>query len=199
MENLSPKAQAGIVIGLLVVAYLLGYFMLFKKWNQQIEFTKAQIAKVESDIQKGRALQMKINEFNRQINELKERLVKLREILPSRSEAGKFYSNLNFLANENKVYIQSIKAARKVVTDVYIELPYSLELKAGYHDVGKFFASLANFPKIINVKNLSMTKIKNEKQRYSVAVSCTASTYIYNEQADMAQNTGAGAGTGGAK
>jgi len=185
MENLSPKAQAGVLIGLLVVFYALGYFLVLKGWYQRTSALETQIAQVESKIQKGRALRMKINEFNRQIKDLKEQLSKLREIMPTRSEAGKFYSNLNLLANETQVYIQKIKADRRVPNDVYTELPYSLVLKAGYHDVGQFFASLANFPKIINVTNLQMSKLKDGGQKYSVLVSCTASTFIYNEDPDL--------------
>jgi len=183
MNDLSPKALAGVLIALLVIIVAVAYFMMFKGWYQRIEATERQIQKVEADIQKGRALQMRVNEFNRQINELKEELSKLKEIMPTKSEAGKFYSNLNLLANESQVYIKSIKAANRVRTDVYTELPYDLDLKARYHDVGQFFASLANFPKIINVRNLEM-KTLDEGTKYSVDISCIASTFIYNEDTD---------------
>lgn len=190
MENLSPKAQAGVMIGFLVVFYALGYFLFFKKWYQQAEGLEKQIQQVESEINKGRMLQMRINEFNRQINELKEDLSKLKEILPSKAEAGKFYSNLNLLANESQVYIRSIKARPRATTEVYIELPYDLDLKAQYHDIGQFFALLANFPKIINARDLSLIQLQERGQKYSVSVSCVASTFIYNEATDPVDQAG---------
>ena len=189
MDNLSPKAQAGLLIAFLVLAYVLGYFLVFKGWYQQITAFESQIQKVEADIQKGRMLQMRVNEFNRQINDLKEQLGKLKEIMPTKSEAGKFYSNLNLLANESQVYIQSIKAANRIPTDVYTELPYNLDLKARYHDIGQFFASLANFPKIINVRDLNMASL-DKGGKFSITVSCVASTFIYNEGTDDLEEAG---------
>ncbi|NOZ12637.1 MAG: type 4a pilus biogenesis protein PilO [Acidobacteria bacterium] len=185
MDNLSPKAQAAVLIILLVLIVAIGYFAVFKDWYQQIDSTKAQITKVESDIRKGRALQAKINEFNRQINDLKRKLAKLKGIMPSTLEAGKLYGNLNRMANDNQVYIVSIKADKRISTDVYTELPYNLKLRARYNDVGHFFANLANFPKILNVKSLEMKKLKTDNSKYSIAVNCTVSTFIYNEKTDI--------------
>ncbi len=190
MENLSPKAQAGVLIVLLIVIAAIGYFMLFKDWYRQIDATRAQISKVEADIQKGRALQAKINEFNRQINDLKEKLAKLKEIMPSTMEAGKLYGNLNRMANDNQVYIVSIKAGKKTSTDVYTELPYGMKLRARFNDVGHFFANLANFPKILNVKNLEMKKLKAENSKYSLSVNCQVSTFIYNDKTDTPEEAG---------
>jgi len=192
MENLSPKAQAGVLIAFLILIIALGYFLIFKDWYRQIDATRTQIDKVEVDIRRGRALQAKINEFNRQINDLKEKLAKLKEIMPSTLEAGKLYGNLNRMANDNQVYIVSIKASKKVSTDVYAELPYSLKLRARYNDVGNFFANLANFPKILNVKNLEMEKLKAEDSKYSLSVNCLVSTFIYNDKTDIPEEAGSG-------
>ena len=190
MENLSPKAQAGVLIVLLILIIAIGYFALFKGWYRQIDSTRAQITKVEIDIQKGRALQAKINEFNRRINDLTQKLAKLKEIMPSTLEAGKLYGNLNRMSNDNQVYIVSIKAGKRVTTDVYTELPYNIKLRARFNDVGHFFANLANFPKILNVKNLEMKKLKSENSKYSLSVNCLVSTFIYNEKTDSPEEAG---------
>lgn len=192
MDNLSPKAQAGVLIVFLILIVAIAYFAIFKDWYRQIESTRTQIAKVETDIQKGRALQAKINEFNRQINDLKQKLAKLKEIMPSTLEAGKLYGNLNRMANDNQVYIVSIKAGKKSTTDVYTELPYSMKLRARYNNVGRFFANLANFPKILNVKNLEMKKLKAENSKYSLSVQCQVSTFIYNDKTDIPEEAGGG-------
>jgi Tfp pilus assembly protein PilO len=184
MDNLSSKAQAGVVVGFLLVMAIVLYFAMFKGWYEQIDSLNRQITTVQAKINKGRAIQMRIDDFKRQIKEINERLEKLKQILPTKSEAGKFYSNLNKMANENHVNITEIKASARKVNDVYIELPYSLKLKSKYHDIGHFFASLANYPKIINVKDMSMQKVKKGMGKYSVSVSCVASTFIYNEATD---------------
>ncbi|NOY23475.1 MAG: type 4a pilus biogenesis protein PilO [Acidobacteria bacterium] len=190
MDNLSPKAQAGVLIVFLILIVALGYFMIFKDWYRQIDATRTQINKVEVDIRRGRALQAKINEFNRQINDLKQKLAKLKVIMPSTLEAGKLYGNLNRMANDNQVYIVSIKAGKKTATDVYTELPYQMKLRSRYNDVGSFFANLANFPKILNVRDLSMKKLKAENSKYSLSVNCLVSTFIYNDKTDMDEETG---------
>jgi len=184
MDSLSSKAQAGVVVIFLIIMAVILYFAVFKGWYERIDSLNKQINTVQAKINKGRAIQMRIDDFKRQIKEINERLVKLKQILPTKSEAGKFYSNLNKMANENHVNIVEIKASKRKKNDVYIELPYKLKLKAKFHDIGHFFASLANYPKIINVKNMTMTKAKKGLGKYSVDVSCVASTFIYNEATD---------------
>jgi len=184
MDNLSSKAQAGAVVGFILVAAIVLYFSVFKGWYEQIDSLNRQIDTVKAQINKGRMIQMRIDDFNRDIKELNESLSKLKLILPTKSEAGTFYSNLNRMANENHVNIIEIKQTAKRTNEVYIELPYNLKLRSKFHDIGHFFASLANYPKIINVRDMTMRQEKKGLGKYSVYVSCVASTFIYNEATD---------------
>lgn len=184
MDNLSSKTQAGLIVALVLIITIVAYFVFFKGWYEQIDSLNNQINTVQANINKGKAIQMRIEDFKRQIREINERLDKLKTILPTKSEAGKFYSNLNRMANENHVNISEIKQTPRKANDVYIELPYDLKLKAKFHDLGHFFANLANYPKIINVKNMSMKQEEKGLGKYSVNISCIASTFIYNEATD---------------
>ncbi|GEM_PF-1570483 len=184
MENLSPKAQAGVLLGLLAVFYLVGYLAFIKGWNHKTEVINKQIAKLDAEIKEAKKLTKNIEQFRAKKKDLKRQLEILKEILPSKEEAGQLYSKLNKMAQESGVDIVEIKAESKKPMGITYELPYKIKMKAKYHDVGFFFAKLANFEKIINITEFKMVKAKKLNKKYSVNVNCTASTYIYNEEAD---------------
>ncbi len=188
MENLSPKAQAGLLIGLLAVFYLVGYLTFIKGWYDSTKAYQKQIAKLDAEIKEAKKLTKNIEQFRAKKKDLKRQLEILKEILPSKEEAGQLYSKLNKMAQESGVDIVEIKAEQKRPRGITFELPYKLKMKARYHDIGYFFARLANFEKIINITEFKMKKPKKITAKYSVFVDCTASTYIYNEEADKMEN-----------
>ncbi len=188
MENLSPKAQAGILIGLLAVFYLVGYLILIKGWNEQATLLKSQIERLDNEIKEAKKLTKNIEQFRAKKKDLQRQLKLLKEILPSKEEAGQLYSKLNKMAQESGVNIVEIKAMNKKPQGITFELPYKIKMKAKYHDVGYFFAKLANFEKIINITQFKMIKTKKITPKYSINVDCVASTYIYNEEADKMTN-----------
>ncbi len=187
MENLSPKAQAGLLVGLLVVFYLVGYMVFIKGWHETTAKYNKQIEKLNEEIKNAKKLTKNIEQFRAQKKDLQRQLAILKEILPSKEEAGQLYSKLNKMAQESGVEIVEIKAGNKKPMGITFELPYKIKMRARYHDVGFFFAKLANFEKIINITQFKMKKPSKLSAKFSVNVDCTASTYIYNEQADNIQ------------
>ncbi len=188
MENLSPKAQAGLLLGLLALFYLVGYMAFIKGWYETTESYQKQIAKLETEIKEAKKLTKNIEQFRAKKKDLKRQLEILKEILPSKEEAGQLYSRLNKMAQESGVEIVEIKAGQKKPMGITFELPYKIKMKAKYHDIGYFFAKLANFEKIVNITQFKMEKPKKITPKYSVKVDCTASTYMYNEEADKMQD-----------
>lgn len=188
MENLSPKAQAGLLIGLLAVFYLVGYLVFIKDWYSTTKLYQKQIEKLESEIKEAKKLTKNIEQFRAKKKDLKRQLEILKEILPSKEEAGQLYSKLNKMAQESGVDIVEIKAGQKKPRGITFELPYKIKMRARYHDIGYFFAKLANFEKIINITEFKMKKPKKISTKFSVVVDCTASTFIYNEEADKMEN-----------
>ncbi len=188
MENMSPKAQAGLLIGLLAVFYLVGYLGFIKGWYDSTKAYQRQIAKLDAEIKEAKKLTKNIEQFRAKKKDLKRQLEILKEILPSKEEAGQLYSKLNKMAQESGVDIIEIKAGQKKPRGITYELPYKLKMRARYHDIGYFFAKLANFEKIINITEFKMKKPKKITTKYSVFVDCTASTFIYNEEADKMEN-----------
>ncbi|BBB31852.1 type IV pilus assembly protein PilO [Thermotomaculum hydrothermale] len=184
MENLSPKAQAGLLIGLLAIFYLIGYLVFIKGWYSSTASYNKQIEKLDKEIKEAKKLTKHIEQFRAKKKDLQNQLKILKQILPSKEEAGQLYSKLNKMAQESGVEIVEIKAGQKKPMGITFELPYKIKMKARYHDVGFFFAKLANFEKIINITEFKMEKPKKITSKYSVFVDCTASTYIYNENAD---------------
>jgi type IV pilus assembly protein PilO len=91
-------------------------------------------------------------------------------LLTSISRSGQDVG-LEFLLFEPKA------EARK---EFYAEIPVAMQVVGGYHDLAMFFDKVARLSRIVNIKNISMGRIKDSQR---LNTSCTAVTYKFVEPA----------------
>jgi Tfp pilus assembly protein PilO len=73
--------------------------------------------------------------------------------------------------------MKDIKRGVPVSKGDYTEHPYSLEVQGNFHDFVMFLTDLPTLSRIVTVKNLKLTGSKDEREKYSLKVSFTASFY----------------------
>lgn len=168
----------GLVV--IIVSLLLTNFFFLKDVKIGIESNKTQIEKLKTDISVAKNIQNTANELQEQMTHLRAQLDRLKKVLPVDINKPKFQADVKRYANENGVEITGAVSNRQVVDDVIVEHPFSYEAEGSYHDFGRFFAQLTNYPRIVNIKGLSLGKAE-DGQRGAVAATFVISVYSYRE------------------
>src|SRR4029078_9008224 len=104
-----------------------------------------------------------------------------KKVLPDESETPAFLSSLQGSAIVAGVNFTSWSPTEEVPQDFYAKVPMKVTLTGKFHQVAKFFYSVGQIDRIINVENIQMkmsaTRDKNAAADAEVSVECLATAF----------------------
>ncbi|MCC6521449.1 MAG: type 4a pilus biogenesis protein PilO [Polyangiaceae bacterium] len=158
--SLPGKFAIGLVFLLLVGA---AYFVIFygdvetaiTQAEDQHTALKAQLA----DAEVSKAQYQKDREEKEQ---REQKLAKQKKSLPDEAEWPSFLSTVQSLATMSGVKLSSWKPNDEQFEDFYVRLPMELAIEGKFHQVAKFFNSVGQTERIINMENIRITLVKEK-------------------------------------
>ncbi len=187
VENLS-KAQRLLISAVLFIV-ILAVFIYFFYWPkfEKIASLKAELTKLEAKLATAKRnaaglkkFQAKMKEAEAQFNMAMKKLPEKEEIpslLTAISDSGQAVG-LDFL-------LFAPKAEKK--KEFYAEIPVSMSLQGGYHNLAVFFDQVARLNRIVNIENIKMSRGKKGKNSSAssskkLTATCTAVTYKFIDE-----------------
>ncbi len=168
-------AISAVIFGLITAGFIyLLYWPKFEKINN-----------LNSNLKK---LQKKLETAKRNAKDLKKFQVKMKEAeaqfrlamkkLPEREEIPSLLSSIS--NSGQRVGLEFLlfepKAERK--KEFYAEIPVAMNIKGDYHNLAAFFDQVARLSRIVNIKNIQMTRSKG-KNSHDLSTKCMAVTYKF--------------------
>ncbi|MCB1049851.1 MAG: type 4a pilus biogenesis protein PilO [Acidobacteria bacterium] len=178
--KLNQVQQAIIGIVIVLVALLVGEFFVFQGKKETIQSTISRIEDLEVKIGEAERIKKHAAELEEEMNHLQAQLDRLKKILPVEINKPKFYQDIKRYANENQIEVVSLSNNKPVKSNVVMEHPFTFYMNGGYHDLGNFFAKISNYPRILNVKGLYVSRPAKDSP-YSVEAQFLVSVYTYIE------------------
>jgi type IV pilus assembly protein PilO len=174
----APKPQK-IAFGVFVVV-LLGagsYFLLLSPLQERVTALEAQSASLQRELVQSRAIVADLVRFRREVAELEQRLAALKERLPTEKETPALYRSLSNAALRAGLAVALFQPREPRNKEFYAEIPVTLTSEGSYHQLGKFFETVANLPRVVNVADLKMTGLNRSK--HPLRAELTLATYMY--------------------
>ncbi|WP_287124890.1 type 4a pilus biogenesis protein PilO [Chromohalobacter sp.] len=128
-----------------------------------------------------------LDQMRTQMAELDARMQALLEMLPSDAEIPALLDDISDAAQDHQLVIDSIRLRAPVPQAFYIEQPFDIEVRGGYHDIAAFLGSVAALPRIVTLHDFTLTPV-NEGD--TLRLSLLARTYSYREDADPKARAG---------
>lgn len=203
LNDIPPKIQSIIIVGLGVAITVALYFMMFKAISDQNDVDAKELAAKEADIAKLEPYQNKLADLNRSIEGLKQQLELQKRIVPDEKETENFIKLMQGEAAKSNIEIRRYSAKPVVTKEFYAEAPFDIEIDGPYYSVLDFFERVSKVERIVNISGLSMASVSKPaaakvKRTYryepneSVVASCTATSYFSREPAAAAPPKPAG-------
>jgi len=184
--------QFAVVAGM--AAVLIGVaFTTYPNFNQMSRRNADERSKLEglqTEIRKGQAIEAKLPEFEKEIENLQTKLNDLLAILPTEPETGELLKWVKNLADQSNLDLQQFNPQALHPVEFYKEFPIQMEIQGDYHDLGVFFDRISKYSRIINVSNVVITGKSQGKG--SIQSNFTATTFVYDDKGAQAQQTQGG-------
>lgn len=192
IQKLPPKTRVTVFIVLIVLSF--AGFVYFYHMPMRNE-----ISALESDIAKKKTIIAQNDERIRRLDELKERVRKLKEVLevmkeklPPEKEVSGLLLQIQNEVNKAGLTLKLWKPEKRKPhpSGLYEEIPITVNLIGGYHNLGVFLDKVARLPRIVNIQNIRMDGAKkNVSGAININISCTALTFAATEKKVEATTT----------
>lgn len=178
------------ILAILFVFILVGYFYYFFLFGPALE-RKAKLAvQLESLEQKIRVKEQVARRIKDHIREKAELEAKLKTAiakLPEEKEIPGLLTSVSQAGIEKGLEFVLFQPASPVPRDFYADIPVNIVIIGGFHDIIRFFESVAKLPRIVNVKDIAISKInvkRGQQSMHLLTTKCVIKTYMFLEKKD---------------
>ena len=179
LTRLPLAGQLGVsaVIALLICGGF--YYFWYSDALEQQRQKEARLATLQKEIRALEATANRLPEFQREVQALEARLETLKRILPPEKEMPDLMRRIQYLAAQSSLQIRKFNPAAVVQKDFYQEVPVAIDVDGTYHNMGAFLDRVSRMSRLVNMGDLKIKSQANQTLSSTVAISATATTYVY--------------------
>lgn len=173
------------VVTLLCVFFLLIAAAWWFGWSNQLkelEEKRGQELSLRDDWLSKKNQSVNLEEYRRQLAEIDRSFGALLKQLPNRSEMGDLLVDINKAAQGRGLAVELFKPGGEAVKDFYAEVPITLNLAGGYHDIGAFTGDIAKLPRIVTLNDISLSSGAKDGL---LALKTTVKTFRYLDEEEL--------------
>lgn len=164
---------AAVVV--LVSAFV--YFAYLPK-HKEIAALGAQYKELSAKLDKAKKNAKQLNAYRTKMKSAEAQFKIVMRALPEKREIPTLLEGISQAARDAGLEILQFKPTAESRKEFYAEVPISIRVSGGYHNVAIFFDMIAGLPRIVNISAIKMTPQKEETK---LTTSCTAVTYKFVE------------------
>jgi type IV pilus assembly protein PilO len=187
IEKLSRLQR--VLIYVLTFVVLVGvtvYFGLLPKY-QKIGELEAEVENLDQRLMIAKRNAAQLPKLRAKMKAAEERFRTVMKALPERQEIPSLLTSISQSGKEAGLEFMLFQPGGEVSKDFYAEIPVSINVVGGFHDVAEFFDRVASLNRIVNIKDIRMAPMPDRNQELNT--SCTAVTYKFIEKETPEKDT----------
>ena len=161
-----------IFVGVLVG----GYFFTVQDAELALQREIAKEATLKQDIERKAYKVANLDAYRVQLAEMQESFGSLLKQLPKDTEVPGLIDDISATALGAGLQLKAITPQPLVKTEFYNELPMSITVRGGYHEMGAFVSGVAALPRIVTLHNFEIKPAAGSKE---LDMTILAKTYQY--------------------
>lgn len=176
-----PEQQKRLLIGVLPVLLLLAYvYLVHGDRRHEVEMLESRL---ENLVDQNRTARVQASrggpELAEQLSAYERHIQKLEELVPRSEEVAQLLNDITLRAHENRVDVARIAPDTKDTEGYYVLETYEVSAFGGFHELGRFLASIGSLPRIITPIDLSIEPQRNpETRKEELRVNFRIKTYV---------------------
>src|SRR6266481_7155322 len=169
---------AVMAIALVAVAWMA--YPNFSEMEKRNANSRSRLEGLQTEIRKGQAIEAKLPEFEKEIENLQLKLNDLLAILPTEPETGELLKWVKNLTDQSNLELKTFNPGVLKPIEFYKEFPIVMDVEGDYHDLGVFFDRISKYSRIINVSGVGISA--SPSKDHSIKSMFTATTFVYDEK-----------------
>lgn len=172
-------AKVFVCLLLVTLIFVVVYYVKISDLNLQLESVVTQEQSLRTTFEKRSFEAANLDAYKAQMEEMKVTFESLLSRLPAKTEVPGLLEDIGTRGNESGLTNVNINFQPDVVAEYYIEVPISISVDGGYHDMGGFVSGVAGMPRIVTLHDFT---IMASKESRTLNMKISAKTYRYKSQ-----------------
>lgn len=164
---------------LVALIFIATYYIKISDLNLELESVATQEQTLRTTFEKRSFEAANLDAYKAQMEEMKVTFESLLSRLPAKTEVPGLLEDIGTRGTESGLTNANINFQPDVVAEYYIEVPISISVNGGYHDMGGFVSGVAGMPRIVTLHDFT---IKTSKESRALNLQISAKTYRYKSQ-----------------
>ncbi len=185
--NWPPAFKMGALGILFVIIMFAGYFFVWKDQMVALENAQAQEETLKTTYLAKKRSAVNLPVLREQLKDIEHSLSALLRQLPDKSEMEALLIDINQAGLGRGLQFELFKPAEnETIKAFYAELPISIRVIGGYHDIGAFASDVAQLPRIVTLNDINITPGNDGK----LVLDAVAKTFRYLDEEEIAKQGG---------
>jgi type IV pilus assembly protein PilO len=166
------KIHRGAIVAGVCALLLVGfYFLVVSDMLDNISRINKRIDKIKISIANQREIAKTKPQLEGKLRDLEAQLKTMVASLPQQKEIEELIRKITDLAARAALIQKHFTPGKEVVNEklYYAEIPFTIEVNGNYEKHGRFFTSLSELPRIINVPSVTLSRSKGGGRESALA------------------------------
>lgn len=179
------KVSAMVI--LFIVIMVAGYFFVWEEQIGTLENAQTQEETLKTTYLTKKRSAVNLSALWQQLKDIEQSLSALLKQLPDKSEMEALLVDINQAGLGRGLQFELFKpAVNETINAFYAELPISVRVIGGYHDIGAFASDVAQLPRIVTLNDISITPGNDGK----LVLDAIAKTFRYLDEEEIVKQIG---------
>ncbi|MDD5773175.1 MAG: type 4a pilus biogenesis protein PilO [bacterium] len=181
MAKISKRQRFGLYM--LAVLVLIGGYVYLLYLPKEKEYDTLIENRSNKEVQLRKAsIQAKNQErLKKEIIDLEDKLTSVKMQLPKEKEIPDLLKSIDAKGREANVDFLFFKPQPIIAKEFYGEVPITITVESGFHNLGIFLNKIAGLSRLINVSNIKISNISGKDEKITIKTEMIAKSYIYLE------------------
>lgn len=179
--------KAGALVILFIVIIVGGYYLVWQEQIETLEKIQAEEETLKNTYIIKKRSAVNLPALREQLKDIEKSLSALLNQLPDKSEMDALLVDINQAGLGRGLQFELFKpAATETINSFYAELPISVRVTGGYHDIGAFASDIAQLSRIVTLNDINLAPGNDGK----LILDAVAKTFRYLDEEEIAKQSG---------
>jgi type IV pilus assembly protein PilO len=182
LARLPFPAKLGIIVAAVALVGVAYWVVFYGDIAQNIASARKQETALKGTLAEAKKAQVAYQKDLAELHEREERRAEVEKVLPSQAQYPSFLSSVQSVADLSGVKLTAWDPESEVQEEFYARVPMKLRMKGKFHQIAKFFYSVSQLDRIINMEDIAIMDARSEGD--DVVVQCSALATAFRSLAE---------------
>jgi type IV pilus assembly protein PilO len=179
VSELTKVQRILICVGVFAVIFVLFWFLSYWPRWQSIGKLDSEYKRLTADLERSKKNAQQLDSLRKEFKSKQRDFNLVMKSLPEKEEIPSLLTGISQSGQQAGLDFLLFQPQGEVNKTFYAEIPVSIRVQGGYHNVAQFFDKVANLSRIVNIRNIQISRERSGQ----LVTSCEAVTYKFIETA----------------